>query len=55
MNLRELKVTQFACLLVGKKVKDVPKFPREVEPLLSKFRDLIPEELPDSLPPKRDI
>lgn len=29
--------------------------PREVQLLLDEFQDLVPEELPDGLPPMRDI
>ena len=29
--------------------------PQEVEPLLKKFADLVPDELPKELPPLRDI
>lgn len=42
-------------------VKDLPsqkqivEVPEEVKPLLAEFEEIIPEELPDELPPMRDI
>ncbi|XP_031405672.1 uncharacterized protein LOC116214403 [Punica granatum] len=42
-------------------VKDLPsqkqivEVPQEVKPLLAEFEEIIPEELPDRLPPMRDI
>ncbi|XP_031392827.1 uncharacterized protein LOC116204716 [Punica granatum] len=42
-------------------VKDLPsqkqivEVPEEVKPLLAEFEEIIPEELPDGLPPMRDI
>ena len=32
-----------------------PPTPQEVQPLLNEFSDLIPDELPNELPPMRDI
>ena len=51
----EFKGTRIACLTVGKEVRKVPEVPKKVQPLLDEFRDVTPEELPDGLPPMRDI
>jgi hypothetical protein len=43
--------------LVAKPVAEVPSrsWPTEIQTILSEFADLVPEELPQSLPPMRDI
>ncbi|ONH94846.1 hypothetical protein PRUPE_7G034800 [Prunus persica] len=42
-------------LMVKESNPDVLNFPKELIPLLQEFNDVIPEELPDGLPPMRDI
>ena len=51
----ELREAYVACLLLGKEVKVESTVPKEVQPLLDEFKELIPEELPEGLPPMRDI
>jgi hypothetical protein len=43
--------------LVAKPITEVPSrsWPIEIQTILSEFTDLVPEELPQSLPPMRDI
>ena len=42
-------------MLLGKEVTDSVMVPDLVVPLVSEFHDLFPDELPDGLPPMRDI
>ncbi|KAJ4706782.1 RNA-directed DNA polymerase [Melia azedarach] len=45
------------CMMVAKdeKLKPMVEVPKIVQPLLSEFSDIILEEMPDGLPPMRDI
>lgn len=42
-------------VLVGKSVDSEQQVPRWVQPLLNEFHEIFSEELPDGLPPLRDI
>lgn len=41
--------------LVIKETNETPEVPLAVQPLLDNFFDIMPEKLPDGLPPIRDI
>ena len=42
-------------MLVGCEVKEEVEVPEEVNPVLKEFEDVFPGELPQELPPLRDI
>jgi hypothetical protein len=54
--VKETKETRFCYALIVQKgsVEDIP-IPTEVAKLLEEYVDVIPNELPDGVPPKRDI
>ncbi|KAJ4719092.1 RNA-directed DNA polymerase [Melia azedarach] len=45
------------CMMVAKdeELKPMVEVPKVIQPLLPEFSDIIPEEMPDGLPPMRDI
>ena len=51
----ELQQSDIGYMLLGKEVADSVMVPDLVIPLVSEFSDLFPDELPDGLPPMRDI
>ena len=51
----ELQQSNIGYILLGKEVTDSVMVPDLVVPLVSEFEDLFPDELPDGLPPMRDI
>ena len=51
----ELQQLDIGYMLLGKEVADSVMVPDLVVPLVSKFSDLFLDELPDGLPPMRDI
>ncbi|XP_010275023.1 PREDICTED: uncharacterized protein LOC104610208 [Nelumbo nucifera] len=55
--VKDCKNTHEIHLLVvkGEDVDDKNKIPAEVQGLLNEFNDVVPEELPNELPPMRDI
>ena len=42
-------------LVVVEETKSEKEIPKEVEPILEEFVDVVPEEIPHGLPPMRDI
>ncbi|XP_057831555.2 uncharacterized protein LOC131042247 [Cryptomeria japonica] len=54
--VKEMKVTRLCyALMVQKEEGGGIPIPAKVEKLLKEYSDVIPDELPDGLPPKRDI
>ncbi|XP_022040589.1 uncharacterized protein LOC110943141 [Helianthus annuus] len=51
----ELEVGDDVFVLIGKEVVDGVNIPDAMVPLLEEFSDVFPNELPDGLPPLRDI
>ncbi|KAI9180702.1 hypothetical protein LWI28_007365 [Acer negundo] len=51
----ELEESEMVYVLVGKETSDELEVPEATAPLISKFGDVFPEELPERLPPLRDI
>nr|GEY66165.1 putative reverse transcriptase domain-containing protein [Tanacetum cinerariifolium] len=51
----ELEVGDDVFVLIGKEVAEDSEIPKTVIPLLKEFSDIFPDELPDGLPPLRDI
>ena len=50
-----LKEREVVVLMVMPNKVDYSGIPQKLQPLLQKFKDLWPKELPDQLPPMRDI
>ncbi|XP_074314211.1 uncharacterized protein LOC141649420 [Silene latifolia] len=55
--IQEMKQEQPVFILLSKEVieREGSEFPAEIEPLIHKFRDVFPKELPSGLPPLRGI
>ncbi|GJT47708.1 hypothetical protein Tco_0973865 [Tanacetum coccineum] len=51
----ELEMGDDVFVLIGKEVTPDSKIPKAMFPLLEEFSDVFPDELPDGLPPLRDI
>ncbi|GJQ89254.1 putative nucleotidyltransferase, ribonuclease H [Tanacetum coccineum] len=51
----ELEIGDDVFVLIGKEVAEDSKIPEAMIPLLEEFSDVFPDELPDRLPPLRDI
>ncbi|GKE57986.1 putative nucleotidyltransferase, ribonuclease H, partial [Tanacetum coccineum] len=51
----ELEMGDGVFVLIGKKVAKDSEIPKAMIPLLEEFSDVFPDELPDGLPPLRDI
>ena len=51
----ELKDAEVVYMLLGKEMVECNNIPEEVVPLINEFSDVFPDELPDGLPPLRDI
>ncbi|GJW13547.1 hypothetical protein Tco_0017680, partial [Tanacetum coccineum] len=51
----ELEIGDDVFVLIGKEVAEDSEIPEAVIPLLEEFSDVFPDELPDGLPPLRDI
>ncbi|KAK1425688.1 hypothetical protein QVD17_21043 [Tagetes erecta] len=51
----ELKKAESVFVLVGKEVYDGEEIPDAMAPLFNEFVDVFPDELPEGLPPLRDI
>ncbi|GJU61710.1 putative reverse transcriptase domain-containing protein [Tanacetum coccineum] len=51
----ELEMGDDVFVLIGKEVAKDSKIPEAMIPLLEEFSDVFPDELPDGLPPLRDI
>jgi len=45
----------FAVVIRGGIGTNLPNIPHELQPLLAEFQEIIPSELPDGIPPMRDI
>ncbi|XP_074304935.1 uncharacterized protein LOC141639787 [Silene latifolia] len=56
-NMKEIKQEQPVLILLSKEVteREGSELPVEIEPLIHKFRDVFPKELPSGLPPLRGI
>ncbi|XP_074317647.1 uncharacterized protein LOC141653705 [Silene latifolia] len=55
--IQEMKQEQPVLILLSKEVteREGSELPAEIEPLIHKFRDVFPQELPSGLPPLRRI
>ncbi|XP_076924082.1 uncharacterized protein LOC143586410 [Bidens hawaiensis] len=51
----ELKDAEMVFVLIGKEVSEETEIPEAMAPLFDEFVDVFPDELPDGLPPLRDI
>ncbi|GKB78780.1 putative reverse transcriptase domain-containing protein, partial [Tanacetum coccineum] len=51
----ELEMGDDVFVLIGKEVAEDSEIPKAMIPLLEEFSDVFPDELPDGLPPLRDI
>ncbi|XP_076910828.1 uncharacterized protein LOC143568597 [Bidens hawaiensis] len=51
----ELKDAERVFVLIGREMSKDPEIPEAMAPLFDKFVDVFPDELPDGLPPLRDI
>ena len=51
----ELQQSDIEYMLVGKEAADLITIPEIVAPLIVEFNDLFSEELPNGLPPLRDV
>ncbi|GJX32580.1 putative nucleotidyltransferase, ribonuclease H [Tanacetum coccineum] len=51
----ELEIGDDVIVLIGKEVAEDSEIPEAMIPLLEEFSDVFPDELPDGLPPLRDI
>ncbi|GJR92736.1 putative nucleotidyltransferase, ribonuclease H [Tanacetum coccineum] len=51
----ELEIGDDVFVLIGKEVAEDSEIPEAMIPLLKEFSDVFPDELPDGLPPLRDI
>ncbi|GJU25733.1 hypothetical protein Tco_1164354, partial [Tanacetum coccineum] len=51
----ELEIGDDVFVLIGKEVAEDSEIPEAMIPLLEEFSDVFPDELPDGLPPLRDI
>ena len=51
----ELKYSTRGYLLMGKEMTESTTVPTEMAPIVAEFSDMFPDELPEGLPPLRDI